>query len=118
MWRQGDIFFSKLPSLPEEAKSRPLPHVTLAHGELTGHSHRVEDPATAALFAGPIASISKFPAAGRASFMTSTAQSGSTAAATAFGASGSIRRSASLPWLTERRERARCPGGSPRAGVA
>jgi hypothetical protein len=53
MWRQGDIFFSKLPSLPEEAKSRPLPHVTLAHGELTGHSHRVEDPATAALFAGP-----------------------------------------------------------------
>jgi hypothetical protein len=53
MWRQGDIFISKLPVLPEEARSRPLPHVTLAHGELTGHSHRVDDPSTAALFAGP-----------------------------------------------------------------
>jgi hypothetical protein len=53
MWRQGDIFFTKLPGVPEEAKSRPLPHVTLAHGELTGHSHRIEDPSTATLFAGP-----------------------------------------------------------------
>lgn len=53
MWRQGDIFLSKLSSLPEDSRSRPLPHVILAHGELTGHSHRIEDPATAALFAGP-----------------------------------------------------------------
>ncbi|KMO44592.1 hypothetical protein VQ03_02190 [Methylobacterium tarhaniae] len=50
MWRQGDIFIQGVPALPQEAAARPLPHTVLAHGELTGHSHRVVDPA--ALFAG------------------------------------------------------------------
>ncbi|BAU91995.1 hypothetical protein MPPM_3390 [Methylorubrum populi] len=50
MWRQGDIFIRAIRSIPREAVSRPLPHTVLAHGELTGHSHRVVDPA--ALFAG------------------------------------------------------------------
>ena len=50
MWRQGDIFIRAIPALPREAASRLLPHTVLAHGELTGHSHRVVDPA--ALFAG------------------------------------------------------------------
>lgn len=50
MWRQGDIFISAIASLPREAADRPLPHRVLAHGEVTGHSHRVADPA--ALFAG------------------------------------------------------------------
>ncbi|MCF4126782.1 hypothetical protein [Methylobacterium sp. SyP6R] len=50
MWRQGDIFIQEIPALPQEAAERPLPHTVLAHGEITGHSHRVADPA--ALFAG------------------------------------------------------------------
>ncbi|SEO56294.1 hypothetical protein SAMN04487843_102173 [Methylobacterium sp. ap11] len=50
MWRQGDIFIQAIPALPPEASGRPLPHTVLAHGEITGHSHRVADPA--ALFAG------------------------------------------------------------------
>ncbi|GJE68750.1 hypothetical protein [Methylorubrum podarium] len=50
MWRQGDIFIRAIPAVPPEAADRPLPHTVLAHGELTGHSHRVVDPA--ALFAG------------------------------------------------------------------
>lgn len=52
MWRQGDILISAVRSMPQAATGQPLPHTTLAHGELTGHSHRVEDAATAALFAG------------------------------------------------------------------
>ena len=50
MWRQGDIFIRAISAVPQEAASRPLPHTVLAHGEVTGHSHRVVDPA--ALFAG------------------------------------------------------------------
>lgn len=50
MWRQGDIFIRAISAVPREAAGRPLPHTVLAHGELTGHSHRVVDPA--ALFAG------------------------------------------------------------------
>jgi hypothetical protein len=30
----------------------PLPHGILVHGELTGHSHRLEDPRSAMLFSG------------------------------------------------------------------
>lgn len=50
MWRQGDIFIRAIPAIPREAAARPLPHTVLAHGEVTGHSHRVADPAH--LFAG------------------------------------------------------------------
>ncbi len=52
MWRQGDIFISQVSEMPEESRNRPLPNAILAHGELTGHSHRIENPQTAALFAG------------------------------------------------------------------
>ncbi len=50
MWRRGNIFMRAISAVPREAAGRPLPHTVLAHGELTGHSHRVVDPA--ALFAG------------------------------------------------------------------
>lgn len=54
MWRQGDVFIEQAKEVPEPMRSRPLPHVTLVHGELTGHSHRVADPRTATLYAaGP-----------------------------------------------------------------
>ena len=50
MWRQGDVFIDRVAAIPREAADRPLPHTVLAHGEVTGHSHRVADPAS--LFAG------------------------------------------------------------------
>jgi hypothetical protein len=37
-------------AIPEQARRSPLPHGILVHGELTGHSHRLEDPKSAALF--------------------------------------------------------------------
>ena len=52
MWRQGDVFVERLPAIPETARERPIPHGVLVHGEVTGHSHRIEDLGTAALFAG------------------------------------------------------------------
>ncbi len=52
MWRQGDVFIERIPKLPKAAQDTPLPHAILVHGEVTGHSHRIEDPSTAALFAG------------------------------------------------------------------
>ncbi|KQO89554.1 MAG: hypothetical protein ACAH20_07340 [Methylobacteriaceae bacterium] len=45
MWRRGNIFMRAISTVPREAAGRPLPH-----SELTGHTHRVVDPA--ARFAG------------------------------------------------------------------
>lgn len=45
MWRHGDIMVAAAETVPAEA--RVLPTVTLALGEVTGHSHRIEDPASA-----------------------------------------------------------------------
>jgi hypothetical protein len=54
MWRQGDVFFERVTEIPARLREHPLPHVTLVHGEMTGHSHRIGDPHTATLFAaGP-----------------------------------------------------------------
>ena len=50
MWRQGDVFIERVTEIPAQVRAHPLPHVTLVHGELTGHSHRVADPRTATLF--------------------------------------------------------------------
>src|SRR5688500_11209319 len=48
MWRHGDVLIAAVDSLPRGATQR---HTTvLVHGELTGHSHRVEDAATADLW--------------------------------------------------------------------
>jgi hypothetical protein len=52
MWRQGDVFVATVDAIPERARRSPVPHGILVHGELTGHSHRLEDPRSAALFAG------------------------------------------------------------------
>ena len=45
--RQGDVLLMTA-SIP--AGAAKLPHRTLAHGEVTGHSHRVEDAADVELF--------------------------------------------------------------------
>ncbi len=50
MWRQGDVFIERVTEIPSQVRAHPLPHVTLVHGELTGHSHRIADPRTATLF--------------------------------------------------------------------
>jgi hypothetical protein len=48
LWRQGDVFVETIARLPDQATA--LPHLILAEGELTGHAHRIEDPATAVLY--------------------------------------------------------------------
>src|SRR5215475_1580914 len=52
LWRQGDVFITRVESIPDAARASPLRHGILAHGELTGHSHRLDDAASAALFGG------------------------------------------------------------------
>jgi hypothetical protein len=52
LWRQGDVFIQAIDGIPEAARKAPLPHGVLVHGEITGHSHRIEDLHEAALFAG------------------------------------------------------------------
>lgn len=52
MWRQGDIFIQPVPKLPSGVETRPVSGTVLVHGEVTGHSHRIEDAATAQVFSG------------------------------------------------------------------
>jgi len=47
LWRQGDVFIENIRLIPAGAQQQP--HLVLADGELTGHSHRVADPDTALL---------------------------------------------------------------------
>ncbi len=42
-FRHGDVIIQQVQHLPD--KPEPLPHLILAHGELTGHAHRIA-PAT------------------------------------------------------------------------
>ncbi|PTY05371.1 hypothetical protein DB346_02045 [Verrucomicrobia bacterium LW23] len=54
VWRQGDVYIigtpgSGSPGGTAKAAGTEVPPI-LARGEVTGHSHRVEDPATARLF--------------------------------------------------------------------
>ena len=65
MWRQGDVFIECVDTIPAKARRSPLPHGILVHGELTGHSHRLDDPKSAAVFAlGPGAMFLDVPASG------------------------------------------------------
>lgn len=45
MWRQGDVLIATLQEVPANAKLRD--GGLLVEGEITGHSHRVEVPASA-----------------------------------------------------------------------
>jgi hypothetical protein len=47
MWRQGDVLISAVDAIPRGATKRP--NCVLAEGELTGHSHRVDQPGAAEL---------------------------------------------------------------------
>ncbi len=48
MWRQGDVLISAIEQIPRGATKRR--DCVLAEGEITGHSHRVDQPGAAALF--------------------------------------------------------------------
>lgn len=48
MWRHGDVLIATIANTPDN--SRKMPTTILLRGEITGHSHRVEDPATAVLW--------------------------------------------------------------------
>jgi hypothetical protein len=48
MWRHGDVMIAAVTSIPFNAKRRN--DGILAHGENTGHSHRIEEMATAELW--------------------------------------------------------------------
>ena len=41
LFRHGDVLIQKVTEVPKEA--RRLRHRTLAHGELTGHSHQIQE---------------------------------------------------------------------------
>lgn len=48
LWRQGDVFLITTSSLPLAGRVERRP--VLAEGELTGHAHRLEDPASGRVF--------------------------------------------------------------------
>lgn len=50
MWRQGDVLIAVINAIPEDAAR--CPDLVLAKGEITGHSHRIQDHDTAELWAG------------------------------------------------------------------
>ncbi len=50
-FRHGDVMIQQIERLPETAD--PLQQLILAHGELTGHSHRVAPSSGARLYRSP-----------------------------------------------------------------
>ncbi len=48
LYRHGDVLIARVPSLPAQAKKRS--GTILARGEITGHSHRVQEIGAAQLF--------------------------------------------------------------------
>ena len=48
LWRQGDVFLIATSSLPVAGRMERRP--VLAEGELTGHAHRLGDPASGRVF--------------------------------------------------------------------
>ena len=43
MWRHGDVLIAAISKIPTNAT--PRPGTILAYGEITGHSHRLQNPA-------------------------------------------------------------------------
>jgi hypothetical protein len=48
LYRHGDVLLAAVSALPIDAK--PAPGLILAHGELTGHAHRIRETGVAQLF--------------------------------------------------------------------
>ena len=47
LYRHGDVLIQRVPTLPA---AHPRSGSTLAHGEVTGHSHRFRDPSSVQLY--------------------------------------------------------------------
>jgi hypothetical protein len=47
-YRHGDVLIEEVNTLPK--KREKLPHTILAHGEVTGHCHRIKENAEADLY--------------------------------------------------------------------
>lgn len=47
-YRHGDVLIEAVPALPSDREK--LPHAILAHGEVTGHCHRISEPGRADLY--------------------------------------------------------------------
>lgn len=50
-FRHGDVLIEKVEALPEVREK--LPHTILAHGEVTGHSHRIKEASETDLYQTP-----------------------------------------------------------------
>ena len=48
VWRQGDVFLIATSALPAHGRIGRRP--VLAEGEITGHAHRLQDPASGQVF--------------------------------------------------------------------
>ena len=48
LYRHGDVLIQNVRSIPDDAKKQR--HVTLAEGEITGHSHRIKERGGATLY--------------------------------------------------------------------
>jgi len=48
LYRHGDLLIASIDEIPADA--RPVQHLVLAEGELTGHSHRIGEKDAARLF--------------------------------------------------------------------
>jgi hypothetical protein len=49
MWRHGDVLIAAINRVPGDAKK--MPGNVLVRGEITGHSHRIEESETAEIWA-------------------------------------------------------------------
>jgi hypothetical protein len=50
-YRHGDVMIEQVDSLPSQ--KRKTRHTILAHGEITGHCHRIQEHGNAALYESP-----------------------------------------------------------------
>jgi hypothetical protein len=48
LYRHGDVLVSAIAAIPADAVKRP--HLVLAEGEMTGHSHRIAEAGSAELY--------------------------------------------------------------------
>jgi hypothetical protein len=48
LYRHGDVLISKIEKIPQKAEK--LDSNILVRGEITGHSHQIQDPSTAQLY--------------------------------------------------------------------
>ena len=59
-YRHGDVMVEQVAELPDV--SRKAPHTILAHGEITGHCHRIAEKGAAELYETPAGAFLKVTA--------------------------------------------------------